>query len=93
MDARHVALFCSEHLLGESLTHLLSQIGEIVLIGPWLIDEHALENLASQLPDIVLIADGEQQSEQAAILATHILDAYSDLSVIRITLTQNVVHI
>jgi hypothetical protein len=93
MDVRHVALFCSEHLLGESLAYLLNRMVEIELIGPWLIDEHALENLSSQFPDIVLIADGENQSEQAAILATSILDAYPELSVIRITLTQNVAHI
>ena len=66
MDVRHVALFCSEHLLGESLALLLKRMGEIELIGPWLIDEHALGNLAKQFPDIVLIADGEQQSEQEA---------------------------
>ena len=93
MDERHVALFCSEQLLGESLVHLLEHIGDIVLIGPWLIDEQALENLARQVPDIVLVADGEPSSEKAAVLATQILDTYSDLSVIRITLAQNVAHI
>lgn len=93
MEVRHVALFCSEQLLGESLAFLLNRMGEIELIGPWLIDEHALDNLASQFPDIVLIADGEHQSEQAAVLATQILDAYPELSVIRITLTQNVARI
>jgi hypothetical protein len=93
MDVRHVALFCSEHLLGESLAHLLNRISEIELIGPWLIDEHAMENLASQVPDIVLIAEGEHQSKQAAILATQILDTYSEMSVIRIALTQTVAHI
>jgi hypothetical protein len=93
MDVRHVALFCSEQLLGESLAFLLKRMGEIELIGPWLIDEHALDNLASQFPDTVLIADGEHQSEQAAVLATQILDAYPELSVIRVTLTQNVAHI
>ena len=93
MNVRHVALFCSQQLLGESLTHLLSHMADIVLLGPWLIDEHALDNLARHSPDIVLIADGEPQMEQAAILATQILDAYSQLSVIRITLAQNVAHI
>lgn len=93
MNVRHVALFCSEHLLGESLTHLLSSMAEIVLLGPWLIDEHALGNLKNRLPDIVLIADSETHSEQAAILATQILDAFSDLSVIRVTLSQTVAHI
>ena len=93
MDVRHVALFCSEHLLGESLVYLLNEISEIKLIGPWLIDEHALDNLASQIPDIVLIAEGEHQSKQAAVLATQILDAYSDLSVIRIAMNQTVAHI
>lgn len=93
MDVRYVALFCSEHLLGESLAYLLSGISEIKLIGPWLIDEHALDNLASKIPDIVLIAEGEHQSKKAAILATQILDAYSDLSVIRIALNQTVAHV
>jgi len=93
MDVRYVALFCSEHLLGESLAYLLNGIREIKLVGPWLIDEHALDNLASQIPDTVLIAEGEHQSKQAAILATQILDAYSDLSVIRIAMNQTVAHI
>jgi DNA-binding NarL/FixJ family response regulator len=93
MNVRHVALFCTQQLLGESLAHLLSHIPDIVLIGPWLIDEHALKNLASQPPDIVLIADGEPPMEQAAILATQILDAFSELSVIRVTLEQNIAHI
>jgi hypothetical protein len=93
MDIRYVALFCSEHLLGESLAHLLSNMAEIALFGPWLIDEHALGNLKDHLPDIVLIADSETHSEQAAVLATQILDAFSDLSVIRVTLSQTVAHI
>jgi len=93
MDVRQVALFCSEELLGESLAHLLGHMDDINLIGPWLIDEHALENLTRQLPDIVLIADSEPPIERAAVLATQILDAYADLSVIRVTLAQNVAHI
>jgi len=93
MDVRYVALFCSEQLLGESLAHLLNSIAEIVLYGPWLIDEEAMNNLKKQIPDIVLIADSESQSEQAAVLATQILDAFSDLSVIRVTLSQTVAHI
>jgi DNA-binding NarL/FixJ family response regulator len=93
VNVRHVALFYSQQLLGESLAHLLSHMADIVLVGPWLIDEHALINLASQPPDIVLIADGEPPMEQAAILATQILDTYSELSVIRITLAQNIARI
>jgi hypothetical protein len=93
MDVRYVALFCSEHLLGESLAHLFSNMAEIVLFGPWLIDEHALANLTNRLPDIVLIADSESHSEQSAVLATQILDAFSELSVIRVTLSQTMAHI
>lgn len=93
MDVRSVALFCSRQLLGESLAHLLNHMEEVDLVGPWLIDECALSNLGNQLPDIVLIADGEPEMGQASILATQILDAYPDLSVIRVTLSQNVAHI
>lgn len=98
MKKYHVALFYSQNLLGEGLQHLLCKFMDMNILGPWLINESALQHLESQLPDIVVIADegiGDHslQSQSVAQLTTLILAQHVGLPIVQVLLEQNLVRI
>ena len=98
MKKHHVALFCSERLLGESLERLLSSLAEVDILGPWVIDESAIHHLEASLPQVVVIADeniGAQNlySHQVSLLTTQILEKYAGLPVLQVFLEHNQVRI
>jgi len=98
MRKHHVALFYSQSLLGESLQNLLSKLLDVNILGPWIIDELALQQLSTQLPDIVVIADesigeNDPQSHGAARLTAQILENYVGLPVVQVLLELNQVRI
>ncbi|MEW5870639.1 MAG: hypothetical protein AB1894_15305 [Chloroflexota bacterium] len=98
MKKHHVALFYSQSLLGEGLQHLLSKLLDMNILGPWLIDESALQHINTQLPDIILIAVesiGEHDSHLygAALLTAQILEKHVGLPVVQVLLEQNQVRI
>ncbi|MDD5466375.1 MAG: hypothetical protein PHS96_01075 [Anaerolineales bacterium] len=88
-----VLLLYTRHLLGESLEKLLRDQRDIHLLGPWVLDAQAFSRVASQQPDLVLIAEDEAVPEQVARLTAQILETYPNLPVIHSTLTRNVVRI
>ena len=68
------------------------------ILGPWMIDELALQHLNAQLPDIVVIADesigeNDPQSHGAARLTAQILENYVGLPVVQVLLELNQVRI
>jgi DNA-binding NarL/FixJ family response regulator len=89
MENRRVALLCSDHLLGESLERLLSNVEGVELAGHWGLEELAAAQRSLQLPDIVLIADGELQPQNAYRLTAQVLQDYPDLPVIQVNLVHN----
>lgn len=86
---RRVLLFCSGDLFGETLESLLTQLEEVILIGPLPLDDKMLSQIGSIQPDVVLIA-GEGASAE---LASTILENYPNLPVIQSAITSNVVRV
>jgi len=98
MKKQHVALFCSERLLGESLERLLGGLAEVDILGPWVIDDTAIQHLEASLPQIVVIADeniGDPNlySHQVSLLTAQILEKYEGLPVLQVFLEHNQVRI
>jgi len=93
MATHRVLLLCVQPLLGESLENVLSQVEDVELIGSRVLDAHLLARLAHELPDIVLIADEEGDSESGAALMAQILERYPDLPIIRVGLMQNFIRL
>ncbi len=93
MRKRRALLLCSKNLPGESLEVVLRSIEDLVLIGPWEADAQALARIAEHHPDIVLIAEADEQSQTASNLISQILERFPDLPVFYSTLAQNVVRV
>ncbi len=89
MNKRRVLLLNTQPLLGKGLELILNQLEDVELIGPWTMDRPVLSRLAKQGPDIVLVAEDEEQSRRLTALTGQILERYPDLPVIRIGLEQN----
>lgn len=67
---------------------------DIELIGSWRLDDMDIcERLLETKPSVVVIADENLQSETAAELTKSIIERYSELSVIRTGLSENVFRI
>lgn len=99
MDKRRVLLLYAsptgrppQLLLAEALENILSKVEDVVLIGPWALDEQMLARLSQELPDIVLIVE-EEDGEDVISLTARILEHHSDLPVVRVGLAQNVVRL
>ncbi len=98
MKQHRVALFYSQSLLGEGLQNLLGKFLDMNILGPWAIDEVAMQHLTTQSPDIVVIADesiGENglQPHSAALLTAQILEKYAGLPVVQVFLEPNQMRI
>lgn len=98
MKKHHVALYTSRNLLGESLHHLLGKFSDMHILGPWVIDEYALEQLSDHLPDIVVVVDdglGEADSHSQSVtwLTQQILGQHVGLPVVLVMLEHNQVRI
>ncbi len=98
MRKQRIALFCAEDLLGEGLEHLLSRLVDVEILGPWSMDETAIQHLESQSPDLVVIAgnrpgDDSASSQQAALLTGRILEIHIGLPVVQVMLDDNQVRV
>ena len=94
MSKPRVLLICSQNLFGESLEMILRTEKDIELIGSWkLSDMDICERLLEAKPSVVVIADENLQSEAAAELTKSIIERYSELSVIRTGLSENVFRV
>jgi len=93
MGKRRVLLLCVESLLGESLERILGQLEDIELVGPWELGADVLTRLPEAMPDIALIAQEGEESENVASLTSQILERYPDLPIARIGLMENVIRV
>ena len=93
MKKRRVMLFCSRHLLGESLQNLLGAMEDVDLIGPYVLNPSNIARIEQVTPDVVLIAEDDGQFEQGSALTTEILEKFPNLPVLLSTLTRNVVKV
>jgi DNA-binding NarL/FixJ family response regulator len=93
MEKRRVILFSTQRLLSESLEYILRHDPEVELDGPFALDNRAFASFPDCCPDVVLIADENRPSGDAATLTAQILDRYPDLPIVTVTLGQDVVRI
>ncbi len=98
MKKRRVALFYSQSLLGEGLEGLLRRLADVDILGPWLLQDNALDHLDDPLPDVVVIADEgisshDPRTQSVARLTSHILEKYIGLPVVQVILDQDQVRI
>lgn len=93
MQPRRVLLLSVQPLLSESLASILSSVKDIVLIGPRATDAAALASLTDEAPDVVLIAEQEDQHEEAVSFMAQILEQYPELPVIHVGLSQNLIRL
>ena len=92
MAKKRVFLLSTTDLLGESIQYTLQGIDDLEVDGPWVIDDQALDRLANGCPDLVIIAEGQQQSDADPTLTTKILETYPDLPIFRITLHETLLR-
>jgi DNA-binding NarL/FixJ family response regulator len=94
MSKPRILLISSQHLFGESMETILRAEKDMELIGPWNLHEKEIcHRVLDVHPSVVVIADENLQSEAAAELTRSILEEYSELSVIRTALNENVFRI
>lgn len=93
MEKRRVMLFCARHLLGESLQNLLGAMEHVDLIGPYVLSPSNIGRIEQVTPDVVLIAEDDDQFEGGSALTTEILERFPNLPVLHSTLTRNVVKV
>ncbi|HBY92430.1 MAG: hypothetical protein M5U01_36475 [Ardenticatenaceae bacterium] len=93
MAKHRVLLLCAQALLGESLEHILSTVEDVELLGSRVLDAQLLARLFTEVPDIVLIAEEEGESESVATLIAQILEQYPDLPIARVGLMQNIIRL
>lgn len=93
MRKRRVVLICSQHLFGESIEMILRAEEAVELIGPFGLDGAASSRLAAAHPDVAVIVDDGEFSEQAASLTATLLEAHPELPVIRVGLSEKVVRV
>lgn len=93
MQRRRVLVLSRHTLLGESLECILGNLEDVEVIGSWLLDETVFEQVVTQPPDLLLIADEEDEVERVTTLAVKFLEKYPNLPVIRVKLGQNVVQV
>lgn len=98
MKKQLIALFCSEDLLGEGLEHLLSQLVDVEILGPWSLDKGAITHLQAEHPDMVVIAgdspgDDPTSSPSAAMLTAQLLEIYTGMPVVQVMLEENQVRV
>ncbi|MBK9207488.1 MAG: hypothetical protein IPL71_03940 [Anaerolineales bacterium] len=93
MSKHRVLLICSQPLRrkpGDDFAHRK----DIELIGLWKLgDMDICERLLEAKPSVVVIADENLQNETADELTRSIIEQYSELSVIRTGLSENVFRI
>ena len=85
MDKRRVLLLCKPSLLSEGLTHLLKQVVDVEVVGPWTAAEWSLTRHAETAPHVVLVAEPDDNCNDEWLITSHILEHYADLPVIRIS--------
>lgn len=93
MPKHRVLLVCSQNLFGESIETILRAAEDVELIGPWGFGEDVCQRIAAAHPDAVVVADENPQGDEIAHLTSAIIEQYSELSVIRAGLRENVVRV
>lgn len=90
---RCVMLICEDDIYGESLENMLIGLEDVHLLGPLNMEEDILSHIDRYRPDIVLVAEQEDDLEAISDLTSQILERHPNLPVIRSTLIDRAVRI
>lgn len=93
MESRRVLLLSVQPLLSESLAQVLGRVEAVDLIGPYVLKDYTLTQLADEKPDMVLIAEQEDEREEETRFVARILEYYPDLPVIQVGLNSSVIRV
>lgn len=93
MGNKRVLLICSQHLLGESMEQILRGAEDMELIGPWEALQDTCERIPEAHPDVVVIVEDEAYQEPLTPLTGALIEAYTDLPIIRARLSENTIRI
>lgn len=93
MQKRRVALLYDQDLLGDSLEHILSKLSDVEIVGAWVFDSDIVERLSSCAPDVMLLAEEGPPTDRLDCLAAQVLEAFPQVPLIRVKLSQDTVHI
>ena len=87
MEKHRVLLLSAHPLLSEGLGNLLSQLEDVILLGPRDSTGFLLSDLAEDIPDVVLFAEQDADNAGMSTLMIEILKHYADLPVIQVDLS------
>jgi hypothetical protein len=93
MNKRRVAIVYDQHLLGESLSSILTGIQDVEICLFWILDPEILSVLESDPPDILLIAEEDSQRGMSSLLIGQIFEKYPTLPVIHIKLAEDILQV
>lgn len=93
MSKHRIMLVCSRQLLGESIEEILSIQADMDLIETCGLDDNVHQRIIESCPDVVVLANVDPQSDQMTRLTSEIIERYSEISVIRVSLTENVIRV
>jgi chemotaxis response regulator CheB len=93
MDKRQVAIVYDQHLLGESLSSILTGLQDVESYLFWMLDPELLSKLESCRPDILLIAEEDSQMGTSSLLIGQIFEKYPSIPVIQIKLAQDILQV
>ena len=89
MEKHRVLLLSAHPLLSEGLANLLSQIEDVILIGPHDSTQFALTDLDTIKPDVILVAEQDADNATTVALMIEILQHQANLPVIQVDLSGN----
>ncbi len=90
---RCVLLLCTEPLLGDGLTSILSGLEDIDLVGPLVLDERGVRRARRTAPDVVLIAEAGGEASGGAPGMARLLARWPEVPVIRVGLREDTIHL
>jgi hypothetical protein len=93
MENWRMTILYDQHLPGESLAHILEKELNMVVSLYALTDLEVITKLEADNPDLLLIVEEESPCHEAVLLAGKVLEKYPTLPLIRIKLSQHVLHV
>jgi hypothetical protein len=93
MEKQRMTILYDQHLPGESLAHILEKELELVVRLYAVTDPEVIPRIESDQPDLLMIVEEEDPCHQAVLLTAQILEINPSLPVIRVKLSQHILHL
>jgi hypothetical protein len=93
MEKRRLVLLREQHLLGETLDHILTGLEDVDVIARLDITKSQPPDFSAEMPDLVIIADEASAEEHTNHLSNYLIKNYPQLPVIRVNFERNILQI